>query len=32
MAGGGLMLSFSWLAGCRPKDEDMLTHLMNGLS
>lgn len=25
MAGGGLMLSFSWLAGCKPKDEELLT-------
>ncbi|WP_276371872.1 molybdopterin cofactor-binding domain-containing protein [Chryseolinea sp. H1M3-3] len=25
LAGGGLMLSFSWLAGCKPKDEALLT-------
>lgn len=25
LAGGGLMLSFSWLAGCKPKDEELLT-------
>ncbi len=25
MAGGGLMLSFSWLAGCKPGDEELLT-------
>jgi isoquinoline 1-oxidoreductase beta subunit len=25
LAGGGLMLSFSWLAGCLPKEEDALT-------
>ena len=24
LAGGGLMLSFSWLAGCKPKDEELL--------
>jgi isoquinoline 1-oxidoreductase subunit beta len=24
MAGGGLMLSFSWLAGCKPKEEELL--------
>ncbi len=25
LAGGGLMLSFSWLAGCTPSDEELLT-------
>ncbi len=25
MAGGGLMLSFNWLAGCKPKDDELLT-------
>lgn len=25
LAGGGLMLSFSWLAGCKPKEEELLT-------
>ena len=25
LAGGGLMISFSWLAGCKPKDEDLIT-------
>lgn len=25
LAGGGMMLSFSWLAGCQPKSEDVLT-------
>jgi isoquinoline 1-oxidoreductase subunit beta len=25
LAGGGLMLSFSWLAGCKPKDEELLS-------
>src|SRR3954471_10224658 len=25
LAGGGMMLSFSWLAGCKPKTEEVLT-------
>lgn len=25
LAGGGMMLSFSWLAGCKPSQEEMLT-------
>ena len=25
LAGGGLMLSFSWLAGCASSDEELLT-------
>src|SRR5690606_20758840 len=25
MAGGGMMISFSWLAGCKPKSEESLT-------
>ena len=25
LAGGGMMLSFSWLTGCQPKSEDVLT-------
>jgi isoquinoline 1-oxidoreductase subunit beta len=25
LAGGGMMLSFSWLAGCKTKDEELLT-------
>src|SRR5215213_7276494 len=25
LAGGGMMLSFSWLAGCKPKPEEALT-------
>jgi isoquinoline 1-oxidoreductase beta subunit len=25
LAGGGMMLSFSWLAGCKPKDEELLS-------